>query len=57
MAIKTTMSGEEIDRNLKAILDIQNVENDEMVLYIRKGELSCAEGEILFTIQHLQPTT
>jgi len=55
MAIKTMMSGAEIDRNLKAILDAQNQENNGLVIYIRKGELAFEDGEVLFDVAELIP--
>ena len=53
MAINTMMSGREIDRVLKAINDAANADNNDKVVYIRRGELSFEDGEVLFDIAEL----
>ena len=53
MAIKTDMSGKEIDRVLKAFHDAENAENDGLILYIRHGEIAFDTYENLFTIETL----
>lgn len=52
--IKSNSSGKSIDKNLKAILDAINEDNNGKVLYIRKGELAFEDGEILFDITPLE---
>lgn len=53
MAIKTDMSGQEIDRVLKALHDAENADNNGLILYIRRGELAFDTEENLFTIETL----
>ena len=53
MAIQTDMSGKEIDRVLKAICDAENVENNGLILYVRRGEIAFDTEENLFTITPL----
>lgn len=53
MAINTLMSGEEIDRVLKAINDAASADNNDKVIYIRRGELAFEDGEILFSVAEL----
>ena len=48
--IDTFMTGQEIDRNLKAIHDAENTDNNGLVLYIHNGELAFEDGEKLFDI-------
>ena len=50
MAIQTDMSGPEIDRTLKAFLDVMQAKNNDKLLYIKQGELSCEDGEKLFDV-------
>ena len=53
MAIQTDMSGKEIDRVLKAIHDAENADNNGLILYIRRGEITFDTEENLFTITPL----
>lgn len=53
MAIQTEMSGKEIDRVLKAINDAANTDNNNKVVYIRRGELAFEDGETLFDVAEL----
>ena len=53
MAINTLMSGKEIDRVLKAINDARNTDNNDKVIYIRKGEIAFENGETLFDVTEL----
>ena len=53
MAIKTEMSGKEIDRVLNAFHDAENADNNGLILYIRHGELAFDTEENLFTITPL----
>ena len=53
MAIKTDMSGQEIDRVLKALHDAENADNNGMILYIRRGEIAFDTEENLFTVTPL----
>lgn len=53
MAINTSMSGKEIDRVLKAINDAENENNNDKVIYIRRGELAFEDGETLFDVTPL----
>lgn len=53
MAIRTEMSGNEIDRALKALHDAENEDNNGLILYIRRGELAFDTEENLFTITPL----
>lgn len=50
MAINTTMSGADIDRALKSFFDMMTSDNNDKLLYIRNGELSVEDGEILFNV-------
>ena len=50
MAINTTMSGKELDRVLKQLLDIQNEDNEGKVLCIYQGELAAEDGEAYFDV-------
>ena len=54
MAIKTMMSGKEIDRVLKAINDAENADNNGLILYIRRGEIAFDTEENLFTVTKLE---
>ena len=53
MAIQTDMSGKEIDRVLKAINDAENTDNNDKVIYIRRGELAFEDGSVLFSVTEL----
>ena len=53
MAIQTDMSGKEIDRVLKALHDAENADNNGLILYIRRGEISFDTEENLFTVTPL----
>ena len=53
MAINTQMSGKEIDRILKAINDIQNIDNNGKVIYIKQGGTVTEDGETLFDVTEL----
>ena len=53
MTVKTQMSGKEIDRTLKAINDAANTDNNDKVIYIRRGELAFEDGETLFDVTEL----
>lgn len=53
MAINTLMSGKEIDRTLKAINDAANADNNDKVIYIRRGEIAFEDGETLFSVTEL----
>lgn len=53
MAINTQMSGKEIDRVLKAINDAEDVNNNNKVIYIRRGELAFEDGQTLFSVTEL----
>lgn len=53
MAIKTDMSGKEIDRVLKAFHDAENEDNNGLILYIRRGEIAFDTEENLFTVETL----
>ena len=57
MAIKTDMSGKEIDRNLRAFCDLlklaEDPENDGKVVYVRRGNQSIEDGFALFDITEL----
>lgn len=53
MAINTQMSGKEIDRVLKAINDAENADNNDKIIYIRRGELAFDTEENLFTVVEL----
>ena len=58
MAIRTSMSGSEIDRALRAILDVTADEDaDGNLLYIRGGELSYEDGDTLFDVTELEEVT
>ena len=50
MAIKSNMSGQEIDRTLKAFLDVMKAANNDKILYIKQGKLSCEDGDKLFDV-------
>ena len=52
--IRTQMSGTEIDRNLRLILDAMNTENNNKVIYIKRGQLAFEDGEILFDVTELE---
>lgn len=52
--IKTALNGQEIDRILKAFLDVQKEENNGKVLYIYKGQLAVGDPDYLFNVIHLQ---
>lgn len=54
MAIQTDMSGKEISRVLKAFFDAENVENEGLILYIRRGQLAFDTEENLFTVVKLE---
>lgn len=54
MAIKTDMSGPEIDKTLKAFLDVMKAENNDKLLYIKRGELSCEDGDKLFDVVQIE---
>ena len=53
MAISTSMSSKELDRVLKAILDAQDEDNNDKVIYIRNGELAFEDGETFFDVVEL----
>lgn len=57
MAISTLMSGKEIDRNLRAICDLlklaEDPENDNKVIYVRRGKQAIETGLALFDITEL----
>ena len=57
MAIQTDMSGKEIDRNLKAICGLlklaEDPENDNKVVYVRRGNQAIEDGFALFDITEL----
>lgn len=58
MAIHTSMSCKEIDRVLKAFLDVAADEDaDGMILCIRDGELTYADGEAYFDVTELEEET
>ena len=61
MAIKTQMSGKEIDRSLKAfneaVADAEKEENDGLVLYIRDGKVAFNTYENLTDIVELEVVT
>ena len=58
MAIYTSMSCKEIDRALKAFLDVTADEGaDGKLLYIRGGELSYEDGDTLFDVTELEEVT
>ena len=48
--IDTPMSGRAIDKNLKAINDAANTNNNGKVVYINNGELAFEDGEKLFDV-------
>lgn len=50
MAIRTNMSGREVDRVLKAINDAENADNNGKVICIRNGEFSFEDGEEYFDV-------
>ena len=50
MAVSTDMSGREIDKNLRAILEAMNTDNNGKVIYIKRGELAFENGELLFDV-------
>ena len=57
MAINTMMSGKEIDRNLSAVCDLlklaEDPENDNKVVYIRRGTQAIENGTSLFDVMDL----
>ena len=53
MAINTIMSGKAIDKALKAFLDAMSTDNNDKVIYIRRGELAFEDGETLFDVTEL----
>ena len=52
--IRTQMSGTEIDWNLRQILDAMNTDNNDKVIYIRRGALAFEDGEVLFDVTELE---
>ena len=52
--IRTQMSGTEIDRNLRLILDAMDTENNDKVIYIKRGALAFKDGEVLFDVTELE---
>lgn len=50
MAISTKMSCAELDKALKAFLDILTEENNGKVVYIRNGALAAEDGNALFDV-------
>ena len=48
--ITTEMSGQEIDRVLKAIYEAENTKNNGLILYIRRGEIAFETEENLFDV-------
>ena len=54
MAINTQMSGKEIDRVLKAINDAENTDNNDLIIYIRHGEIAFDTYDNLFTVIELE---
>lgn len=57
MAIQTNMSGNEIDRNLRAICDLlklaEDPANDNKVIYVRRGKQAVDTALALFDIVEL----
>ena len=52
--IITGMSGRDIDWNLRTILDAMNAENNDKVIYIKRGTLAFEDGDILFDVTELE---
>lgn len=52
--IRTQMSGRDIDWNLRQILDAMNTENNDKVIYIKRGTLAFENGEVLFDVTELE---
>ncbi len=46
--------GSRLDRDLKSINDVQNEDNNDKILYIRRGEIDLDTYENLFTIVKLE---
>ena len=48
------MSGNELDRVLRAILDAMSTDNNDKVVYIKRGELAFEDGNRLFNVATLR---
>lgn len=51
--IKAPQTARQIDKDLRAIYEAQDPENNGLILYIRQGKLAFAEEEVLFTVTPL----
>lgn len=55
--IKSAQTGKQIDKNLKAIIDViaeaEKTENEGKVLYVRRGNSTFEDGLALFDITPL----
>jgi len=54
MAIRTEMSGKQLDESLRKILSALNTANNGKVIYIKKGQLAFEDGEKLFDVTPIE---
>lgn len=57
MSILSPMSNRELDRVLRAFLDVMNADNNDKILYIRDGTLDVVDGDDFFDITELEEVT
>ncbi|MCR5089895.1 MAG: hypothetical protein K6C08_10325 [Oscillospiraceae bacterium] len=53
MAIKAKQTGEQIDADLTAINEAQTEDNNDLIIYIRRGALAFDTYDNLFTVVEL----